>query len=429
MESGAGRWIVCQVGAREHYAIATELHRRGTLDGLLADVWAAPGSPWKLVSRVSKVLGAESTAQAISGRYRSGGIHGVSPGIARWARWQMREARQGRDQCFSSWAASEIEKQMRSAATQRVNRSAGSIIFSYSYAAADIGRVAKRLGATFVLGQIDGGRKEMELVRAIGRKYGLPVEAEWRDAHYWARWREECDLADLIIVNSNWSRSLLQQEDIDVSKCRIVPLAYEPSSAVAPKNYPEVFTTARPLRVLFLGQLTARKGVMELLAAMDELRAAPIMLRLVGPPQAGIERHLTGRPNVKWDGICPRSRVRDHYRWADVFVLPTHSDGFAITQLEAQEYGLPLITSPFCGHVVEDRLTGLRLETVTARDIAGALLWAQCSPVGLRRMSEEALRSVQRYSPRAVVDQLCDAVASLGTPLKPRELSRAPSLI
>ena len=38
------RWLVCQLGAREHYAVARALAGRGALAGLVTDAWASPGS-------------------------------------------------------------------------------------------------------------------------------------------------------------------------------------------------------------------------------------------------------------------------------------------------------------------------------------------------------------------------------------------------
>ena len=52
----------------------------------------------------------------------------------------------------------------------------------------------------------------------------------------------------------------------------------------------------------------------------------------------------------------------EKYKAADVFILPTLSDGFAITQLEAQAYGLPVISSKTCGGIVENGRNGIILE-------------------------------------------------------------------
>src|SRR5262249_2317415 len=51
------QWIVCQTGAREHYVLAAELHRRGQLAALCTDIWAREGSLWKMAASLSGARG------------------------------------------------------------------------------------------------------------------------------------------------------------------------------------------------------------------------------------------------------------------------------------------------------------------------------------------------------------------------------------
>jgi glycosyltransferase involved in cell wall biosynthesis len=60
------------------------------------------------------------------------------------------------------------------------------------------------------------------------------------------------------------------------------------------------------------------------------------------------------------------------YDRADVFILPTLSDGYAITQLEALARGLPVIASRHCGSAVVHGKNGWilpDLEPATIRDL------------------------------------------------------------
>jgi glycosyltransferase involved in cell wall biosynthesis len=88
--------------------------------------------------------------------------------------------------------------------------------------------------------------------------------------------------------------------------------------------------------------------------------------------------------------MSPRSEVAKHYRTADVFVFPTHSDGFGLTQLEAQSWKLPIVASRHCGEVVSDGLNGLILAEVTAEEIAASLLRLLHDPQSLQKMADES---------------------------------------
>jgi glycosyltransferase involved in cell wall biosynthesis len=71
-------------------------------------------------------------------------------------------------------------------------------------------------------------------------------------------------------------------------------------------------------------------------------------------------------------------------------VLPTHSDGFALTQLEAQARGLPVIASRYCGQVVKDGVNGPLLPEVTAKALAQALRDLVTNPRLLESMASES---------------------------------------
>src|SRR5205807_774852 len=108
-------------------------------------------------------------------------------------------------------------------------------------------------------------------------------------------------------------------------------------------------TNERPLRALFLGQVNLSKGIARLLDAAQILRDEPVEFWIVGPVQVANATAKAVDARVKWFGPVTRSQAAEKFRAADVFILPTLSDGFAITQLEAQAHGLPIMASRCCG--------------------------------------------------------------------------------
>jgi glycosyltransferase involved in cell wall biosynthesis len=276
----------------------------------------------------------------------------------------------------------------------RISRGRHAItVFAYSYAALEILRFARAEGWRTVLGQIDPGPLEQRIVSKLYA--GRPDQrAQWTPPPdvYWERWRQECEVADRIVVNSSWSRSALEAEGVDAAKIRIVPLAYEPPAEAAnfQRQSPERFTAARPLRVLFLGQVNLRKGAGPLLDAIASLQDTPIEFWFVGPIQIAVPPALQRGPNVKWFGPVARSETSRFYREADVFIFPTFSDGFGLTQLEAQAWKLPVIASRFCGEAVTDGSNGIILKDLSAQMIAETLRACLSDPRRLHAMSQKA---------------------------------------
>jgi glycosyltransferase involved in cell wall biosynthesis len=278
---------------------------------------------------------------------------------------------------------------------------------AYSYMAFQIFRLARARGWRTVLGQIDPGPPEDRIVAGLHEENLVYREQlERPPPQYWAEWREECALADRIVVNSTWSQAALQEEGVPATKIKVIPLAYEPPEAasVFQRHYPAAFTPSRPLRVLFLGQINLRKGLGPLLDAIRLVRAEPIEFWFVGPMQIPVPADLRTDPRVRWIGPVSRANTAAFYREADVLLFPTFSDGFGLTQLEAQAWKLPVITTNFCGDVIQDRRNGWLLSEITANAIVATLKACLDDPAQLRECSNRSVSS-ERFGLARVGEQ------------------------
>ena len=377
-------WFCSQLGAREHYAIPRALFRQGVLEYLLTDTWVPPGN---LLAALSRGLGERFHPDLTNAPVRAWNTDSLGFELAarlkRLSGWPLILAR---NRWFQRKVASFFSDHQLSTFNSQPT------LFSYSYAALEPLRFGKSQGWKTILGQIDPGRAEEEIVAAeVEREASLAPNWKPAPADYWESWRKECDHADQIIVNSQWSFDALAQTGIPKEKLSIIPLAFEnivPS--ILPKEYPKQFTTTRPLRVLFLGQINLRKGIARVLRAARSLQSQPVEFLMVGPIQVNIPEDLRSNQKIQWVGSVARNKVGNYYERADVFILPTLSDGFGLTQLEALAYRLPIIASRQCGEVVIDRVNGLLLEEPTATAIQEALRSCLHDPDRLAHFSENA---------------------------------------
>ena len=209
---------------------------------------------------------------------------------------------------------------------------------------------------------------------------------------YWETWREECRIADHILVNSDWSQQLLIQAGVDSRKLSVVPVVYEGniSCKMATRRYPLIFDKKRPLVVLFLGTMTLRKGLIEVVEAARVLLREPVRFIFVGSDPEGYMTTAKQEPNITWHDRVRRSQVLRFYRDADVLLFPTHSDGFGMVQIEALESGLPVIASRNCAAIIEHGKTGLLLDQVTSEEIVRAIRQCVMAPEKLVSMSAAA---------------------------------------
>jgi glycosyltransferase involved in cell wall biosynthesis len=100
-----------------------------------------------------------------------------------------------------------------------------------------------------------------------------------------------------------------------------------------------------------------------------------------------------------------------------VFVLPTLSDGFAITQLEAMAHGLPVIATPNCGNVVTDGQDGLIVPARHPQAIAEAITCLDRDRERLNQMSVRAAAKVDRFRLNDYADRI-EQAAMLARPNK-----------
>jgi glycosyltransferase involved in cell wall biosynthesis len=372
-------WICCQLGAREHYAVPRALLINGMLGEFVTDLWIRPGTllhSWKkrLTGRFHPGLaGARVKAPNMSAL-----TFELKASMARENGWKLISRR---NEWFQQHAVAQLA---------RGSTNGNHTIFAYSYAAEEIFKFAKSRGWRTVLGQIDPGPAEERIVADLDNKSSIKHK-HWEPApaDYWKSWRNECALADQIVVNSAWSRDALLGEGVPAEKLQVIPVAYESSTEVGSlqRLYTRAFSAERPLRVLFLGQINLRKGVGQLLEAVELLSGENVEFWFVGMTQIDVPQSLKLHPQVRWFGVAPRVDVASYYRDADVFIFPTLSDGFGLTQLEAQSWRLPVVASRYCGDVVRHGLNGVILDEVTGQAIADALLRLLRSPETLSGMS------------------------------------------
>jgi glycosyltransferase involved in cell wall biosynthesis len=389
-------WICCQIGSREHYAVPRALYHNNALSYLITDAWVKPQSvisrlPHSLAQKLCERFHPDLNTASILSFTNSLVYLELSQRFQKTSSWEKVIAR---NHCFQQEALKALRK-------ITPDLKAKPVLFTYSYAARDLLLYAKSQGWYTVLGQIDPGPMEEQIVLNESTKYAN-YRSTWEPAppEYWSSWQEECALADRILVNSHWSSQALRAVGIPVAKLATVPLAYQPPQLAQTysRHYPQSFSRDRPLRVLFLGQVIFRKGIVAVMEAAEMLKHQPIEFWIVGSGDITIPTSIQSLEKVLWIGSVPRSGTALYYQNADVFLFPTLSDGFGLTQLEAQAWKLPIIASDSCGEVVNDGVNGLRLSEVSGQTIVDSLLHCLHHPADLDRFAKQTVCDLNQFS-------------------------------
>lgn len=169
--------------------------------------------------------------------------------------------------------------------------------------------------------------------------------------------RRFCREADAILADSGSTKADIERFlEVDPAKITVAPIAVEDGlgpmdRGEAARRVEEGYGVGGPF-LLFVSTLEPRKNVVGLIRAFELLaKDFPHSLVLVGPVGwnanemfGAIERSEFGG-RVHRTGFVSQGDLRAFYSAADVFVFPTHYEGFGLPLLEAMVCGCPVVTS------------------------------------------------------------------------------------
>lgn len=101
--------------------------------------------------------------------------------------------------------------------------------------------------------------------------------------------------------------------------------------------------------VLFVGSISERKGVVDLVEVARRPELSHIRFRIAGEGELRHELEATAPLNVEWLGKCSRDEVAAHLSRAWMMLMPTYSDTGPTVIKEARVVGLPIVTTTGAG--------------------------------------------------------------------------------
>ncbi len=226
-------------------------------------------------------------------------------------------------------------------------------------------------------------------------------------------------MADRIVAVSNFTKQAIMREyaipgdKIDVVHNSIevddIPLEseniYRYLSALKAQGYRVVCN---------IGRLTIQKGLPNFLKAAKEVvdRSPKTMFLIVGSGEQHLElieqaADLGIAKNVIFTGFQRGKNWRDAFRIADLFVMPSVSEPFGLTPLEAIGYGTPSIVSKQSG-VSEVLYNCLKVDCWDIQEMANQILAVVNNDQLRDELHANALKEYKRMSWSGAADKLID---------------------
>jgi glycosyltransferase involved in cell wall biosynthesis len=179
-----------------------------------------------------------------------------------------------------------------------------------------------------------------------------------------------------------------------------------------------------PPRVLYVGLLTPRKGVLDLMAASRLLRDRGVdheLCLLGGTPDEGPEAEAQVRAglddHVRLLGTRPPEEMPAAFAEAEVFCLPSWWEAMPLSILEAMAAGLPVVATDVgdVGRAVQDGVTGYVVPAKDPQALATALEALLTDPDARRRMGAAGReRVLTSFSADVTAGEVSALYAELG---------------
>ena len=156
-----------------------------------------------------------------------------------------------------------------------------------------------------------------------------------------ARKDEELKMADHIFVASSFTAASLKEYPSQLSPIHIIPYGFPEVNPGKVYNLDK----NKPLRVLFVGGLSQRKGVANVFEAAEHF-GRHVELTVVGHKLndqcPALDQALSKH---KWIPSLPHAGILELMRMHDVLVFPSLFEGFGLVITEAMSQGTPVITT------------------------------------------------------------------------------------
>jgi len=219
---------------------------------------------------------------------------------------------------------------------------------------------------------------------------------------WWKTWQE---LVDVYITLTEFSRHKFMEGGMPAEKIVVKPnfVAPDPGEREVAGDY-----------AVFVGRLSAEKGVCTLLRAWGRLRGLPLRVVGDGPllREAALLVRKLGLRNVDFLGSVPRQDALTLMKGARLLVFPSECyEGFSMTLAEAFACGVPVVASRLgaTAEIVEEGQTGLLFHPGDAVDLAATVQWAVDHPTALQRIGANARHVYEaKYTPERNYSLLSD---------------------
>ena len=178
-------------------------------------------------------------------------------------------------------------------------------------------------------------------------------------------------------------------------------------------------------KILAIGRLEDQKGFDFLLQIWRKIEEDQELndwtLQIVGSGSKEVALHKQAEEleieRVEWYPFT--KKIDRFYKDSSIYVMTSRMEGFALVLLEAQAYGLPIVSFNIkCGpsEIVEQDINGYLIEPFDIDDFAAKLSKLMKTPSLLEKFTNNSQNNMEKFDKKTIIDQWVDMFNDLCNP-------------
>ena len=230
---------------------------------------------------------------------------------------------------------------------------------------------------------------------------------KWGTWTFWWTVMQDCNDADILMVNSDFVKSTFLRYGYPEEKIRVVYMGLD-TKFNGLKKWDEGLNgigepKSNPLRIVFTGPFAPHKGNETFLAAIDLLLKSDLNfdVTVVGSSSITDEQRRKYRAaidKIDFRGHVPQDQMCQIMQSHQIYLFPSLSEGCAKSAFEAMSMGLCVVCTFETGLPMRDGVDGFLIEKKNPQSIVDKILWLVGHPDRMRAAGLAATETLKKYT-------------------------------
>ena len=250
-----------------------------------------------------------------------------------------------------------------------------------------------------VLADHSAGAPQFIIEDVAGKKWG-----KWS---YWWSVMEDCNDADLLMVDCDFVKSTFLKYGYPEEKIRVVYMGLD-KRFNGLKTWDEDLSgvgksSEKPLRIVFSGPFAEHKGNIDFLGAVELLLDTRFYIEVDVFGSVSIDADLRNKyaraiEKIHFHGHLPQDKMCDVMKLGHIYLFPSHSEGCAKSAFEALSMGLCVVCTYETGLPATDGESCFFVERRNPQSIKDKILWLVEHPDRIESTGRAGTFLMRRYT-------------------------------